>query len=209
MKIVFYIITCWSVFASVTLSSQSLQLTVFGLYNKTIQEEGIANAIGIQLGGFDPKKGFQVGVSYQYPIYKSFILTGEVGYLNKGHTAHVYRTNEVLYKVNYNYLYLKPSVGYQWHGFTLSGGLFFNFLLNENAIKQKTPRGTISKTDIAYGFELSYQYKRFGLSVNTNESIRPIQELLVTGDVYEHYHHWYSLGLSYQIYNKKQKESSQ
>lgn len=179
MKIAYYIISCWSIFTSVTLSSQSLQIKASGLYNKTIQEKGINNMPGSYLGGFDPKYDYQIGILSQYPIYKSFILGGEIGYLTKGHVAHNFTTKAVLYEVNYNYLYIKPSLGYRWHGLTLSAGLFFNFLRNQDSTKTKTPRGTISKTDIAYSFELSYNYKSFGLSVSTNESLRPMQEITV------------------------------
>jgi hypothetical protein len=192
------------IFNSINLLSQSLQFKVYGLYNKTIEEKIVDANNGVRLGGFDPKYGYQFGILYQQRLFKSFVINGEIGFLNKGNNVHdSYPSTRKLYDVNYNYLYLKPSIGYKWHNLTLSVGTFFNFLQNEAEIKKKTFPGTISKTDIAYNFELSYQYQRWSLFISNNESINPMQELLSGGNTFAHYHHWYAVGLSYAIFNKK------
>jgi hypothetical protein len=181
--------------------SQEIRLQAYGNENKT---ESIKNELfpsGGSLGGFDSKKGFQIGLQYEQFVYKSFFAKAEIGYLNKGHTAHDPQTNKKLYVVNYNYAYLKPSIGYCWRGLALSGGIFFNFLLSQKG----STIGTIHKTDIAYSYELSYQYKRFGISASINKSIAPMQVIKIIGIEFEHYHRWLSFGLSYALFHRKDK----
>ncbi len=202
MKMKFFLFLIGFTISCISLKSQSLKIRAYGLYNTTIKEKIIANNIGISLGGFEPNYGYQFGALYQQNLFKSFTAGGEVGYLKKGSQTFNLSTRVKLYEINFNSIYFKPSLGYQWHGFTISAGLFFNFLLNENAVNKKTPHSTLTNPEIAYSYELSYKYKRIGLSISTNESISPVQHIASFGDEYDHYHHWYSVGLSYAIIKK-------
>ncbi len=190
------------------LCAQSVTIKVYGLYNKTEQVKVVDNNIGISLGGFDPQYGYQGGVLYTHPIYKSFVALGEVGYLTKGYNTIDSRTKKKLLEVNYKYLYFKPSLGYQWYGFTISAGLFLNLLLNEEAVKKSWSNSMFKKPEIATSFELSYQYKNLGLSISTNNNTEPMRTITAFSDVFDHYNHWYAIGLSYQIYKFKQNTSN-
>jgi hypothetical protein len=175
------------------LQGQDLKLKIYGNHNTTERIKNEFFPSGINLEGFDPKNGYQIGVQYDHFVYKSFLAQAEIGFLNKGHNANNPSTGEKLYSVDYNYIYFKPSIGYYWKGFSLSGGLFFNFLSKQVGVTQ----GTISNTDIAYSFELAYQFKRFGIQTSFNKSIRPMQTTSVSfaNITYEHYHRWFSVGL--------------
>jgi hypothetical protein len=191
-----------------TICSQSVTIKAYGLYNKTEQVKIVDNNIGLYLGGFDPQYGYQGGIVYTQPVYKSFVILGEMGYLTKGYNTIDTRTMKKLLAVNYKYLYFKPSVGYQWRGLTISAGLFLNLLLNEEAVKKGWSNSTFKKPEIATSFEFSYQYKNVGLSISTNNNINPMRTITAFSDVFDHYNQWYSVGLSYQIYKKKQREGS-
>jgi hypothetical protein len=75
------IILFWTTLMYVTTTAQSLQLKTYGLYNKTEQVKVVESNVGLHLGGFDPQYGYQGGIVYTQPVYKSFVILGEMGYL--------------------------------------------------------------------------------------------------------------------------------
>jgi Outer membrane protein beta-barrel domain len=182
-------------------TSQSLTLKVGANFNRTIRaaDPDIPN---LTVDDFSPKNGYQAGLIYKHPLYKSFFVDAEVGYLNKGHERRFPRTRELLNTVNYNYLVLTPSVGCDLpFGFSLKMGLSINYLLN-------TPKftfGDIDRTQYALSTTLAYNYKRFGLEISHNNNVKTMQRFEDFGIKFENYHEWYAASLSFQIFKKQAK----
>ena len=194
---ILFMLSCMSI------SAQSLELKAYALHNKTEQVKVVDNIKGLNIAGFDPQYGYQGGVSYTQLLYKSFIINGEIGYLAKGYNTIDRRTNKKTLAVIYKYIYIKPSVGYQWRGLSISGGVFLNFLLNKTEVTKSWSDSVFPKPEIASSFELSYQYKKVGLSISTNQNIAPMRTITFFGNEFTHYHHWVTFGLSYTLFNKK------
>ncbi len=203
MNFLRYLICLLFIFFCISLSSQSVQIRAYALHNKTEQVKTVDNNVGVYIAGFDPQYGYQGGINYTQPIYKSFIINGEIGYLAKGYNTIDRRTNKRLLAITYKYIYIKPSIGYQWRGLSISGGVFLNFLLNKTEVTKSWSDSVFPKPELASHFELSYQYKKVGLSISSNQNIVPIRTIKSFGNEFTHYHHWYALGLSYVIFNMK------
>jgi hypothetical protein len=182
-------------------NAQSVILKVGTNYNSTIQKLVPENP-GISLIGFDPKYGYQVGISYKQPLIKSLFLSAEIGYLNKGNQRISSTTKKNLGDVNFNYLFFAPSIGYDLpYGFSAKLGVSINKLLNhEGAVFNG-----IQAMDYAYLAALNYNYKRIGLEISYNKSIQPVQKITLLGQGFDHYHKWLTASLTFQLFKKQAK----
>jgi hypothetical protein len=183
-------------------NTQSLSLKAGGNFNRTIRssDPGIP---GFTFEDFSPKNGFQAGLNYKHPVYKSFFIDAEVGYLNKGHIKRASRTSTV----DYNYLTFTPSVGLNLpFGFSIKVGLGINYLLNvKGDILGAAVGGTIDKSEYALTTVLAYNYKRFGLELSHSNNTKAMQRFEFSGIKYENYHEWYAASLSFQLFKKQAK----
>jgi hypothetical protein len=182
-------------------NAQFLTIKIGANYNTTIQKQ-IPELVGVSLGGFDPKYGYQAGLAYKQPLLRSFFLGIEIGYLNKGHQRISSITQKNLGDVNYNYWYLAPSVGYDFpFGISIKMGIGFNRLINHDG----STIGVIQNNDNAFSTALAYNYKRIGLELGYNKSLKPMQKINLAGQGFEHYHEWYNASLTYNILKKRTK----
>jgi hypothetical protein len=187
-------------FCAICAHAQAMSLRIGANHNTTIQKQ-TPEISGVFLRGFDPKYGYQAALSYKQVVYKSLFLVGEIGYLNKGHQriSPVTKTNSG--DVNYNYLFLAPSLGLDLPlGIYVKVGGSFNRLINQ-------PKGTfgeVQKMDYAFSTALGYHYKKVGLELGYNKSIQPMQKLKASAQ-YEHYHRWLTASLTYKIFEKRTK----
>jgi hypothetical protein len=178
--------------------AQHLSLKVGTNYNKTLQKE-IPNNPFTQLSGFDPKYGYQFGLAYTHDLAKSFYLAGEVGFMNKGHNALLPPTNEKLYEVNYNYIYIRPAIGYKLpYYFSVEMGMPIGFYLPPQT--RLLTVGTIRKQEFAFSAHLNWIYKKAGAYVGFQQSIQPIQDIDFLGLKIEHRHRTMTAGVSYRLF---------
>lgn len=197
----FLIILLSLVFCTSNTLAQSLTLKVGGNYNRTIRAAD-PEIPHFTYDDFSPKKGYQAALTYKYSLRKSFFIDAEVGYLNKGHERIVGWPRKLRNTVDYNYLTLTPSIGYDLpFGFSLKAGLGINYLLNN----PKFTEGTIDKTQFTLSTVLAYNYKRFGVEITYNKNIRAIHRFESAEQKFENYHEWYAASLSFDIFKKRIK----
>lgn len=197
----FLLILLSLIFCLSNASAQSLTLKAGGNFNRTIRaaDPEIPN---FTFDNFSPKNGYQIGLTYTYPLYKSFFVDAEVSYLNKGHERIIPFLSEQNFTVNYNYLTFTPSIGYNLPlGFSLKAGLGVHYLLNDPRFNSQ---GT-DKTQYALLTVLSYNYKRFGLEISYNKNVKTIQRFESGGIKFKNYHEWYAASLSYTFFKKRVK----
>jgi hypothetical protein len=155
----------------IQVNAQSFTLKIGTNYNSTIQQLVPENS-GLSLIGFDPKYGYQAGISYRQPLIKSLFLNAEIDYLNKGNQRISSTTKKNLGDVNFNYLSFASSIGYDLpYGFSAKLGVSINKLLNHEGAVFNGIQGM----DYAYLAALNYNYKRIGLEMSYNKSIQPVQ----------------------------------
>ena len=198
----FLIILLFLTFCTSNTFAQSLTLKVGGNYNRTIRAAD-PEIPHFTYDDFSPKSGYQAGLTYKYPLRKSFFIDAEVGYLSKGHERIVGWPRKLANSVDYNYLTFMPSVGYNLPlGFSLKAGIGINYLLNS----PKFTEGTIDKMQYALSTVLAYKYKRFGAEISYNKNIHVIHRFEGFGQKFENYHEWYAASLSFDIFKKRIKE---
>jgi Outer membrane protein beta-barrel domain len=196
-----FILTLFSfAFCLSNTTAQSLTFKVGGNFNRTIRAAD-PEIPHFTFEDFSPKKGYQIGLTYAYPLYKSFFVDAEASYLNKGHERISFSGRQD-FTVNYNYLTFTPSVGYNLPlGFSLKAGIGIHHLLNVG----RPLIGTVDKTQYALLTVLAYNYKRFGAEISYNKNTRAMQRFESGGQKFKNYHEWYAASLSFQIFKKQPK----
>lgn len=155
--------------------------------------------------GYDPKIGYQIGILYNHIFFKSFGLNAEVGFLNKGQNIIIPFSNKYLFSVDYQYIYLKPSITYSiFKGLSISSGINFNKKLNIVISGKGVEQAKTKDSDISYSIGLMYQYKKIGIAFDFTKNLTVTQTGKLLGETYSYRHHWLSLSLMYSIYEHKQ-----
>jgi hypothetical protein len=198
MKIVSKITFVCAFLGATTAFAQHLTLKMGGNYNQTLQKEIPDDPFRI-FAGYDPKYGYQLGLAYTQDFAKSFYFIGEISFMNKGHNALLPTTKEKLYEVNYNYLYVRPALGYKLpFNFSVEMGIPIGFYWSP-----KTPpitEGTIRKQEFAFSAHLNWEYKKVGAYIGFQQSIPPMQDIDYFGLKIEHRHRTLTAGVSYRLF---------
>jgi predicted porin len=196
-------------FAYTSVLGQSISIKAGINKNYTVyQSEGLIFDM-LNYHGLDylPKMGYQAGISYRHNLLKYFAIEGEIGYLNKGQKA---KLGNLDLSFEYNYVYLKPSISYMpIKGLSVNAGAAFNKKVSFASASNSKEQAKAEDSDISYMAGLSYTYKRVGIALEFNQSMGTTQTQKLLGDTYLFQHHWYTLSLTYVLFDFKKAQKTE
>jgi hypothetical protein len=199
------IIIFFSLLANVMLG-QSISIKIGMNQNNTIYENGdiFFDRVNYHALTYLPKTGYQAGISYRHNLLKYFAIEGEIGYLNKGQKVKLPKG----VSFEYNYVYFKPFISYiPIKGLSVYLGGAYNKKVS--FVSAFPEQAKAEDSDISYMVGLSYTYKKVGIALEFNQSAGTTQTQKLLDDTYLFRHHWYTLSLTYVLFDLKKAQKTE
>jgi hypothetical protein len=151
--------------------------------------------------------GYQAGTSFHYR-YKKYMLFGtELNYIQKG-----YR-NPLSCSKKYGYIEATPVIGVYPLSFSnsqaanniaLKVGLFYGLLINSS---DKSRKEVINNDEFGYKLDITYFYKKVGISIFFSKSLRPYNTVDFGTDE-KVFFKTTGISLMYQFYSINKRENN-